>query len=347
MEKLAQSMTSLDESSYLAQVRRLRRMADQVVTQFPLKNYELSFIHHGENATFKITTPQKNYLLRLHRNGYHTQPAILEELKWLAKLSEESDIPVQRPLLSRSGHFVERQAGHGTPARFCSVLEWQSGRIRFKKIGPKGFYAIGELTARLHLSAAKLKTRHRNYWSADGLLGREAKLGSLFDLKGVLSSGDYSELEKCRRMVHAHIAKYQKRNPHKMSLIHADLHFGNILWECGTVKPIDFDDCGLGFQPMDLAVTLISSSNLFKDKGIKQSRLATEALFEGYSRHLNLSNEDLATIPYFVLTRKLAMVGWLYQRRDNPRLLSHFNKTIKGNIQVFRKALVHGPHPIF
>lgn len=151
--------------------------------------------------------PHKNYLLRLHRNGYHTQPAVLEELNWLAKLYEESDIPVQRPLLSRSGHLVERQAGYGCPARFCSVLEWQSGRMRFKKIGPKGFYAIGELTARLHLSAAKLKTRHRNYWSADGLLGREAKLGSLFDLKGVLSSRDHSDLENCRRMAHSHISK--------------------------------------------------------------------------------------------------------------------------------------------
>lgn len=340
-------MTPFSESSYLAQVKRLRRMAEGVVTKFPLKNYNLTFIHHGENATFKVTTPKECFLLRLHRNGYHSAPAILEELRWLKSLCESTDIPVQRPLLSHSGKFVELASGEAIPDRNCSILEWLPGRMRFHKLTPKSFYAVGELTARLHRSASKRKIQHRDYWTAEGLLGAKAKLGSLLELRKVLSDRDFSDLEKCRRMAFLKISEYQKRYPERLNLIHADLHFGNMLWDQGRVLPIDFDDCGLGFELMDLAVTLYSSSSIFKKQGAKTTKAFAQALLDGYCSVGKLSTNDLAHLPYFILTRKLAMVGWLYQRRDNPRLLKYFNKSIIGNISEFRKALTNGPSPIF
>lgn len=339
-------MEPFSESSYLAQVKRLRRLAEDVVTKFPLKNCELSFIHHGENATFKVTTPKKHYLLRLHRNGYHTKPALLEELRWLKSLHDETEISVQRPLLSKSGNFVELQTGEEVPSRYCSILEWQPGRMKFQKLTPKSFYSIGELTAHLHKSASKRKVKHRNYWTADGLLGDNATLGSLQKLRNVLSAKDFSDLEKCRRLTHANISNYQKRNPERLSLIHADLHFGNLLWDDGNILPIDFDDCGLGFELMDLAVTLYSSSRFFKKQGAKKVKASTQALLDGYCSIGYLSDEDLEHIPYFVLTRKLAIVAWLNERRDNPRLLNYFNKIIKNNILEFRKVLANGLDPI-
>lgn len=39
-------------------------------------------------------------------------------------------------------------------------------------------------------------------------------------------------------------------------LIHADLHLGNALFQRGSVKLIDFDDCGTGPRVYDLAVAL-------------------------------------------------------------------------------------------
>jgi Ser/Thr protein kinase RdoA (MazF antagonist) len=97
---------------------------------------------------------------------------------------------------------------------------------------------------------------------------------------------------------------------------------------------------------MRLSSSRHPSSRIFKKQGVKKSKRATESLLEGYCRVENLSGEDLEHIPYFILSRKLVLVAWLNARRDNPRLLKYFNKTINGNIREFRDALANGPKPI-
>ncbi|MEZ4740864.1 MAG: phosphotransferase [Bdellovibrionota bacterium] len=156
-------MKPFSEASYLAQVKRLRCMAESAVSKYPIKNYDLKFIQHGENATFKVITPRQDYLLRLHRNGYHTRSAILEELKWLENLSNTTNIPVQQPFASKKDELIILQHGEETPSRHCSILKWQSGQIKFKRLGPKDLYTIGELTAQLHKATTKRKIKHRNY----------------------------------------------------------------------------------------------------------------------------------------------------------------------------------------
>ena len=42
-------------------------------------------------------------------------------------------------------------------------------------------------------------------------------------------------------------------------MIHADLHFGNLVWNQSQGTPIDFDDCGYGSKLYDAAVFLLSS----------------------------------------------------------------------------------------
>lgn len=331
-----------NESSYLAQVRRLRDLAEGVLSKYHLKNYKMDFINHGENATFKVTTSKKNYLLRLHRNSYHTRTAILEELKWLARLSKTSDIPAQKPLASKEGKLIESHFVEGVKPRFCDILEWQPGRMKFQTISNNNFFNLGILIAKLHINTRDIKVHHRNYWTPEGLIGPKAKLGSILALKSVIPK-DYPDLEKCRKMVLVKINQYQKRNLKKMGLIHADLHFGNLLWNKGVITPIDFDDCGFGFYAYDIAVTLYSSSRNLKSCGIKKIKSSREALLEGYSSLLNLSKEDLEILPYFILARRLAMVAWLNDRRDNPRLLEYFNKSIKIIMKDFRKALNYGP----
>ena len=250
-------------------MRRLRCLAKDVIAKYPIGKYKLNFINHGENATFKVVTSKKEYLLRIHRNGYHTKMAILEELKWLKKLSETTDIPVQQPLHSTSGKLLELQSINGVPDRHCSLLQWQQGRIRFRKLTPKMFYKVGELTAQLHQSSQRRNVKHRNYWTLDGLLGQKATWGSLSDLKDVIPR-DYPDLEKFRKMIYSKLSQYQKRHPNRLSLIHADLHFGNMLWNHGEIAPIDFDDCGWGFHLYDLAVTFCALSATFTNRKQKK-----------------------------------------------------------------------------
>src|SRR5690606_37261220 len=114
-------MKPFNQPSYMTQVNRLRVMAHEVVRKEPIGAVKLKLINHGENATVRVTTQKKEYRVRLHRPGYHTTSALLEELSWLTDLSQETEIPVQSPVLSRAGSLIEMQESLGEE-RACDLL---------------------------------------------------------------------------------------------------------------------------------------------------------------------------------------------------------------------------------
>src|SRR4051812_48899062 len=82
-------------------------MAKLAVQSYVHKNHRLEFIQHGENATFKVTTSKKQFLLRLHRPGYHTPNGLLEEIKVLKHLNRSSELVIPKPVKSFRGNYVE------------------------------------------------------------------------------------------------------------------------------------------------------------------------------------------------------------------------------------------------
>lgn len=337
-------MKPFHESSTLSQIRRLRLMAESVLHKYPIKVRCLDFIHHGENATFKVHTNNGKYLLRLHRDGYHTKDAILEELRWMRRLSETTDINVQKPVYSVDKNLVETQHAQSFKnPRHCDLLEWREGQIRRKGITTKNFFTIGKLQAELHNTTENIKVKHRRYWLPEGLVGKsQTKLGDLAGIQNLYVK-EYPTLEKCRGYTFRELQKYTKKNKNKLRLIHADLHFGNVIWQKDKPTPIDFDDSGLGFPAFDLAIVLYARGQIYKPEQKRERRAAYEALLEGYTSVRDLSKADIEIIPYFILARRIAILGWLYQRRDNPRFIQVLRENIKPTMQFVRAAMKQGP----
>lgn len=340
-------MSALITKSYLSQVRQLRKVAVSALKLYPIDCIKLKFVNHGENTTFKVISKKGNFLLRIHRKNYHSKNAILEELRWLKQLSKTTDL-IQQPLQSINSKYVENiSIGNSEDSRFCSVLTWVDGKMRYRSLTQNSMYNAGHLAGNLHKNAFKPKVKNRNYWDAEGLLGLNAKFGSLQNLKSEIKKTEYEILEACRKMTIKKIKRYMHKNAHKSSMIHADLHFGNIIWEKDEPIPIDFDDCGFGPQMYDLAVTLGASDNLFNISKKKNKQQFVEALFEGYASIQELSKKDLEILPYFKLTRSLVMLGWIYARKDNPSIFEHFKKSVKSKIKYYEKVLKDGPDPLY
>lgn len=337
-------MKPFHETSTLTQIRRLRLMAEAVLQKYPVKVRRLDFIHHGENATFKVHTKSGNYLLRLHRDGYHSKEAIYEELRWMRRLAEKTNLNVQKPVYSVDNNFVETQhAPSFARPRDCDLLEWREGQIRFKGIATENFFTIGQLMAQLHHSTENLKVKHRRYWTPEGLVGKaEARFGDLAAIQSVYKK-EFPVLDKCRAQTLRALQSYAKKNNNELRLIHADLHFGNMLWQKGKLTPIDFDDCGIGFPAFDLAVLLYASGRIYKQEQKKERQAAYETLLEGYTSVRDLSAEDIRIIPHFIVARRIAMLGWLYQRRDNPRFIQILKENVKHTMPIVRRALKQGP----
>ena len=238
---------------------------------------------------------------------------------------------------SKAGKLLEEVWTERVGHRHCSLFHWLDGRFVEKGLNEKRMYQLGRLIAQLQTRTRK--TKLRKYWDSEGLVGVQSKFGSYDKLDGI-SSIQRRKILSYRKKTFDVLKKYEKKNPHKMGLIHADLHFGNLLFVDGKIGAIDFDDCGYGFFAYDLAVPLVASDYMTKKgKGReKKLKVLRQGLFAGYRSLAQFNQEDEAIVDHLISARKLTMLCWLHSRSDNPRLRKYFKKAVKNTIRHFEQA---------
>jgi Ser/Thr protein kinase RdoA (MazF antagonist) len=333
-------MRSFETSSYLAQVRRLRKLAASALQRYALPGATIHFLNHGENTTFRVEDLNGQlFLMRVHRRDYHTRDAIGEELQWLDHLSRTTDLIVPVPVRSKRGAFVEEAETEGVPTpRFCTLMRWVNGRFARRRITLEHVFNLGKVTAELHATSSQLRLPHRRYWDADGLVGLQPKLGSIDQLSGA-SVRQQHILNAGRSVIHHKLKGYEAKFPTRLGLIHGDLHFGNVLIQRERLGLIDFDDCGHGFYDYDLAVSL--TSIYYRLKAAKSRKFAEyrTALLSGYASKANLGCPAEQILPYLIGARKMAMLGWLQSRSDHPRLKAYLKRAIPDAVRDLERNL--------
>ena len=291
--------------------------AQSALRQYPISAYTLQFLRHNENLTYRVqdTTRGSAYVLRIHLPRYkgfqglqQHKLALQSEISWLRALKQETDIPVQRPLLNLSQEFVTMlESPFDTNMIPCTLLTWVSGQP-FSQEAPYGerlAYTLGELMAKLHA--------HAQTWSPpepflrvsyDAQLLQEA----LTDLnvgvqQGVVNADDARHATEAAEYIVALLETLSKTSD-SFGMIHADFPNGNVLVQGKTLIPIDFSLSGRGPYLLDMGICL---SNL-------QQSLRMPYL-EGYGE--SLSETQHHQIEAFIImmilissTRHLTNTAW-------------------------------------
>jgi Ser/Thr protein kinase RdoA (MazF antagonist) len=94
-------------------------------------------------------------------------------------------------------------------------------------------------------------------------------------------------------------------------LIHADLHYFNLLFEGRVVRAIDFDDCGFGYLLYDFAVMLNELLDWENYAALRAGLLA------GYRRVRALPAEHEACIDSFIALRQVQDALWVLEERTH------------------------------
>lgn len=320
----------MDDLNYLSQVKKLRALAALAIEQFPIEAVSMEFINHGENTTYKIRDKSgEHFLLRVHRHDYHTTEAINDELRWLLFLSHSAKIKVPEPLALKGSVYIA-EVGEGGERRRCTLLKWVYGRSVRTAINQSHLETVGELTAALHLSSLEFKSSHRNYWDADGLLGKSPFMGRT-DCIPSLSASKQRLIDDAQQELFKRLRAYEIGNPQGMGFLHADLHFNNMFFDKGRVIPIDFDDCGHGFLMYDLAVTAYSLEKFVELKAITtpKKQLLIEAMLERYSQTISISDWDLKIFKDLLVVRRFVMLQWIYlHSARNTKLASQLDSCV-------------------
>jgi Ser/Thr protein kinase RdoA (MazF antagonist) len=124
-----------------------------------------------------------------------------------------------------------------------------------------------------------------------------------------LTPGERALMMATRDRIRVAMDRYG-RDPADFAVIHADLHPGNLLADGEALTVIDFDDCAFGWRLYDIAV------GLFHQRRSPHFAAIQQAFVRGYRSLRDLSDDDVARIPMFLLVRALAQIGWLGQRPE-------------------------------
>jgi Ser/Thr protein kinase RdoA (MazF antagonist) len=289
-------------------------------------------INLSENHTFRIDGPKgARHVLRLHRPRYHSRAAIGSELSWLEAITDETDIPVPRPIPGADGEIVQEVA----PERYAALFAFEPG----DEPQPDGdlvalFTTLGRYAATLH--------NHANSWKQP-----EKFVRPIWDAVSILdASGPWGDWRKAPHVEGETLAVLAELDAalrqdlrtygtdiDRFGLIHADMRLGNLLVDGEQVVLLDFDDCGHGWFLYDLAASLsfIETS--------PQVPALIRAWLAAYLEIRPLKAEDLRMIDALILLRRMALLAWIGTHGETGLAQAHAGSFALDTAALARKYL--------
>jgi Ser/Thr protein kinase RdoA (MazF antagonist) len=341
-------------SSRRHQIGRIRRAGEGALGRFGLERPALRLLRHEHNTTFRVDVEGSTFVLRIHRQGVHRSETINSELAWLRALNVDTDLGVPEPVVALDGSPVVLVPDPGGHEPLAVVLfRWQPGRFVDKRLTPGHLRQVAVLQAGLQRHAAGWERPEGFLRPRVDTLTSAAKKSSIAladDSRGphpssddadaslalvdeLLSRADTDTVAQALQIVRATTGDVAKQ-PATIGLIHADLHYENVLFHNGRARAIDFDDCGWGSHLYDLAVTL---SELEGHDRYPQLR---DALLEEYAHHLPLPTNHHDQLNALILLRRVQLVIWILESRHHAAF-GDWDQWARTDIRHIAVALRH------
>ncbi|MGW4063834.1 phosphotransferase enzyme family protein [Amycolatopsis sp. NPDC004747] len=285
--------------------RRLRRLAEAALTSYAVPVARLTPLANGHNTVFRVDGADGHrYALRVQRPDGPGVAQVRAEMAWLATLCRETDLVVPQPVPTRARDLVTVVADPAVPEpRTCVLAHWVEGRFLDERLSAPQLYAVGEVTARLHLHGARMNGLDRRRVDDLTEFGRTQVDGfsaAVVDRAVAAAGGD----ERIRGAV-ARVRAVRTElgyGSDAFGLVHGDLHQDNYLLHRGRVRVIDFDDCGYGHYAYDLAVALDALRHLPQREELR------EALLDGYrSVRPDAATTDAGVLAAFAGLRRVQL----------------------------------------
>src|SRR5690348_3183027 len=131
--------------THAGQVRRLKRLGEVALGEYPLGAARVVPLQHEENTTFRVETPEGGrYVLRIHRPGKHSAEEVRAEVMWLAALRRDAGLPVPEPVATAEGDLLTVAGVEGVPQeRVCVLFQWMEGRFLDDGLTPAHLERVG------------------------------------------------------------------------------------------------------------------------------------------------------------------------------------------------------------
>jgi len=298
----------------------LTELANQSLALWKLpSNASVSLINVSENTTFLVKADDFKSILRIHRQGYHTEHEIQCELDWLSALNNDAPISTPRFFTGRDGKAIQSAKIDGIDGQhFLVMFEFAEGNHPNETTDEtqdplKLYEQLGNIAARCHNHAIlwqKPENFQRLTWDTNAVFGEKAHWGNWRDAPNV--TPEITQILECVETKITERLNAFGKNQDRFGLIHSDMRFANLLVNDETTHLIDFDDCGFSWFLYDFAGTVSFIENHPDIPKFKTAWL------RGYRQVRDLSAEDEAEIDTFIMLRRMALLAWIGSHINAP-----------------------------
>jgi len=298
-------------------LKLLAKLANQALCLWDLpQGASARLINVSENSTYLVETPGgARFILRIHRENYHSERAIECELEWTAALATSRVVTTPGHYLGKNGKAIQSGSIKGLAnPRFMVLFEYVEGKPPDEKgdlFGP--FEELGEIAARLHqhsLNWPKPAHFERLTWDLDTIFGVDATWGDWRDGPEV-DDPARKTLEQVEATIRRRLETFGK-GAQRYGLIHADMRLANLLTNKNGTRLIDFDDCGMSWFLYDFATGISFMEDDPRVPALK------DVWVRGYRRVRDLSATEEAEIDTFVMLRRMALLAWIGSHIEAP-----------------------------
>lgn len=329
-------------------------LAREALTLYGLpSDTPLELLKNRENFVFSLrevragaaaSAAPADYVLRVHRQGYHSDAELGCELDFVHALHTEG-VAVPDFVTASDGRGFQ-VVGQGHPAGAHQVDlqllldnhggfgDERTGVDGTANIDPADFHELGRLAAEVHNATERsgyTMAVPRDDWDLDGLVGQSPAWGDplrLTELQGAEREVVTAAIARIRSDLRAYGTP-----AHRFGPIHSDLTPENVLRTPSGLVLIDFDDFAAGWHLFDLATAIY-----FYTPHPRAAEYRA-ALFAGYESLRPLDAADHEVFPAILLARGLTYLGWASDRRGEPTAEWHAQTVLPHVVQLARELV--------
>ena len=272
------------------------RLSDFAIEESVLAHYEClhapqcQYFMTGLHDNYRVQDGQRDYIVRLYRNDWRSEPDILFELELLIHLRQYG-AEVAQPLMTRTGEYYVK-LGCPEGERLAVLFPWAPGEAPGAAITPQQSALLGAAVADLHAGSGQAcLVQKRPALDIVALL--EQPIKSIIDFNpppGIFPPDYWQGLQ---RSLTAALAGLPFEAPYTV-YCHGDINPGNFHIAGQRITLFDFDQCGYGWRAFDIG-KYFSSVLTYEQYGELQQRFLA-----AYQQRLPLEEEERRCIPYFI-----------------------------------------------
>lgn len=330
-------MKPFEQLTLRGKLRRLRKLADEILSQYPIRVKRIDLIGSYTNMIYRVYAqdgalqPEAQYALRIARPGWRDEEAAHSEILWLEALARDTDIPVPSIIRSKRGAGVVTAQVEGVPeARHAVLMTWQPGQLLGHHLTEANLSKMGALFGQLH--------EHGSNWQPPDAFSprrfeRFLSRGEPDLIFAEENLGQYApaNLKVLRQIYEMIDLAYADLATDGLRVIHCDLWHNNIKIKNGTLYPFDFEDTIWGYRLHDIAMAML---DLYEEMDMARYETLLAAFRRGYEAYLPWPEGDLALLQ---ISRILWRINFI--ARFEPQWLAH---NVAFYTDLFERYLAQG-----